>query len=190
MEHGKSVVLARRVVNAGYWLLLIPSVLLPLTVLGALVAPRAFRSGTWGLTIDATGLKIDIASNLINDSSSRLAFSGMLLAGAVVAWGMLYILWQVKTLLSSIDGTSPFTLANANRVSRIGVAVIIMGLVSESIKFAVGACTARVVTVPGIELRPGMQIPWATLFLGLMVMVVAEVFRYGVRLQEDSDLTV
>lgn len=190
MEHGESVVWARRVVNVGYWLMLIPSVLLPLAALGVLVAPGVLSGGTWGLTLDATGLKIGIAPGLISDSSSRMAFAGMMSAGAVVAWGMLYILRQVKALLSGTDHASPFTLANANRVSRIGVSVIIMGLVSESIKFAVGAYTASVVTVPGLELRPGMQIPWATLFLGLMVMVVAEVFRYGVRLQEDSDLTV
>jgi hypothetical protein len=190
MERGESIIWAHRVVNVGYWLLLIPSVLLPLFALGALVAPAVFSSGTWGLTLDATGLKIGIAPSLISGSSSRIVFAGMLSAGAVVAWGMLYILRQVKALLAGIDRASPFTLANANRVSHIGVAVIVMGLFSESIKFAVGAYTASVVTVPGLELRPGVQIPWATLFLGLMVMVVAEVFRYGVRLQEDSDLTV
>jgi hypothetical protein len=42
----------------------------------------------------------------------------------------------------------------------------------------------------GLTINPGLDIELSPIFGGLVLLVIAEVFRSGTRLQQDQDLTV
>ena len=46
------------------------------------------------------------------------------------------------------------------------------------------------ISIPGVELNPKLSLNSGTIFIGLVVLVLGEVFNIGFKLQEDQDLTV
>lgn len=103
-----------------------------------------------------------------------------------------FVLGQLRAIFRSLQGGSPFVAGTARRLRWIGVAI----LLHEALRVAI---TLTVIGPAIEELRPlarGAVIQvsaWPQLellFLAGAVLVLAEVFRRGVRMQDEQDLTV
>ena len=104
----------------------------------------------------------------------------------------MYFVWQLRQLLASIRRGSPFLRPNARRLRNVGLVVVLSDLLGAACRYAVGAAILDRTTVRGLALRPLLD--WESLLgylvLGLVILVIAEVFRQGAALAEEQSLTV
>jgi hypothetical protein len=121
-------------------------------------------------------------------SSAVVAESAVLLI-AVLAL-IMWVLGQLRAVFRTLRAGQPFVAANATRIRRIAYAVI-AGELARALLAYVGMHYAMThFSIQGVrfEARPDVNI--IAIICGLIILVIAEVFREGTRLDEDQSLTV
>jgi Protein of unknown function (DUF2975) len=118
----------------------------------------------------------------------------------VVAWSaigiilwLLFVLWvlaQLRGLFRALREGAPFVPANATRLRRIGWAVIVGELVRSVFVFYANYYVMTRFSAEGLQFSawPGVEI--SDIVSGLIILVIAEVFAAGARLDEEQSLTV
>jgi hypothetical protein len=103
----------------------------------------------------------------------------------LVFWAYLYSIGQIRHMIGSIlSGISPFILANATRLRRLGIAVILYSLLAKLI-LNILIC----LLVTGIFSINLGGISLIGIIIGILVLFVSEIFKYGALLQEEHDST-
>ena len=103
----------------------------------------------------------------------------------------LLVLHQLRRLLGTLSEGRPFVRDNADRLRKLGWAVILVELTLATLRMAEGLYVAWRFERPGLELWPfRLDLPVSGLFVGAVLLVVAEAFRRGAQLEEDQALTV
>lgn len=101
------------------------------------------------------------------------------------------VLQQLRRLLGALSVGRPFVRENADRLRKLGWAVILVELALSALRMAEGLYVAWQFERPGLELWPfRLDVPVSGLFAGVVLLVVAEAFRRGAQLEEDQALTV
>lgn len=150
--------------------------------LGALIG-----GGHHKITFRAPGAEIVLNGQGVQSSLGSLAtMIGMGLVGIPV-W--LLMLNHLRRLMASFAKEHPFTEENVARIRWLGYLFMIGAALQSAVEAAVGHYLMRV-SIPGVEInaRIGLNLP--AMIAGFVILVLAEVFRLGVELKEDQDLTV
>jgi Protein of unknown function (DUF2975) len=118
----------------------------------------------------------------------------LFVANLIIVFGSLaLILWvldQLRGLFRNLRDGHPFVSANAMRLRRIAWAVIFGELARTAVVFFESYYAMRHFSVGGFafEARPHLNI--FAIINGLIIFVIAEVFREGTRLDEEQSLTI
>jgi len=119
---------------------------------------------------------------------------GLALAGGATIVAALAAAFVVLILLRRIFTTmmvgTPFLPENVLRIRWLGWIVIVAAIVEQVIKVGLGLLVLDNVTSTGIDIDYRFNLNLATLFVGLIILALSEVFRHGMNLQAESDLTV
>jgi hypothetical protein len=104
-----------------------------------------------------------------------------------------FIFKNLSKLLKSIKNKNPFSRASYHQVRNIGL--IILGLAAYSVIFwfvisIVGSSFIQELDLINVSSGVYVDFEWATLFFGLLVLVLAEVFKAGNELKELEEQTV
>lgn len=101
-----------------------------------------------------------------------------------------YLLGNIRSILSSIRDDMPFTEINVKRIRTIGVLLILIHI-ADTIHISLNDWwIGHQELYQGMGTFSTLYIDWSGLFSGLILLLLAEVFRHGLRLQEEQDLTV
>jgi hypothetical protein len=101
------------------------------------------------------------------------------------------VLQQLRRLLGALSVGWPFVRENADRLRKLGWALILVELALATLRMAEGLYVAWRFERPGLELWPFRpDLPVSALFVGAVLLVAAEAFRRGAQLEEDQALTV
>ena len=115
----------------------------------------------------------------------------VLLYGVVFSRGALLIVRRLQSVFASFVANEPFARENATHLRAIWVTLVVIEIARIIAWVLMHALTAifasATVTFPRV---PGDPIDPVRLFLVFVVLVLAEVFRRGTQLREDSQLTV
>ncbi len=124
-------------------------------------------------------------------SSSDPAFAWFgLVFGAVLLGFYFYGFSRLRAIVQSAVGGTPFIEANVHRIRQLGFTAIGVFIASGIGQFVAEALASQRydVLADGVNLSIGLD---ATLLVGLLIIfALAEVFRVGVDLQDDHDMTV
>ncbi len=129
--------------------------------------------------------------------TSRTAILLYFLSKYLIVAFTLIIFYEMRQILVTLEQGKPFVRENASRIRWIGYSV--MGIGAAAIVF--GALILLFLNDPfriaGSEIKPywlsvirnaGDSI--SSIFWGLLVILISEIFRQAVRLKEDQELTV
>jgi hypothetical protein len=123
------------------------------------------------------------------------AKKGAFLSGSVAVVVLMfgYLLWvvtQLRYVFRSLSQGLPFVLANARRIRWVGFAVIFGEFGRAAIVYFWSYYTSLHFKVGGLRFAASVDMNPITIVGGLAILVIAEVFREGARLQEDQSLTI
>ncbi len=104
----------------------------------------------------------------------------------------LFVAFMMRKIVRTARDGKPFTFENVRRVRLIGIIVMLLGPLQSLVHYLVALGYVEHLKIPGAEVSAGITAGWTmnSLLLGLLILVLAQVFDMGVRLQSDSDLTV
>ena len=124
-----------------------------------------------------------------SETGLGLAFAAgaTIIAGLAAAFVVLILLRRIFTTM--MVGT-PFLPENVLRIRWLGWIVIVAAVVEQIIKVGLGLLVLDNVNSTGLDIDYRFDLNLAALFLGLIILALSEVFRHGMNLQAESDLTV
>ena len=100
-------------------------------------------------------------------------------------------IYEVKKILENAARRTPFIIENADRVRVIGLAIIGAAVLAMVRGPLLAAYVMSGTQVAGFRVDAAVDFGLiGTVGIGLVVLLLAEVFRYGIALQEEHDLTV
>jgi hypothetical protein len=113
----------------------------------------------------------------------RLGFAGPQLAAQAVILLVLWLLWRIIRTVSTAE---VFTPANARRMVGIGLAVAVGGSAVQLLGYAAHkGILARSAAAGIVDIT--FSFSYLPLVIGAIVLLLAEVFRQGVRLRAEVD---
>ncbi len=102
----------------------------------------------------------------------------------------LWVMTELRAVLRTVRAGSPFVASNSARVRRIACAVIGGELARSAIVYYENAYAMSHFSAPGLHFAARADFSLAAIVEGLIILVIAEVFRTGARLDEEQSLTV
>ncbi len=145
----------------------------------------SLSSEAWGTgTIqDAVGIATftDTSASLIALSTARI------LAYAAASLTLLVLL---RGILKTLSAGTPFVDTNADRIRAIGILIPAFGFLIQGLQWATSLVAMNTVTAEGLEIEARLTPNPTYLFIGLVIVALAEAFRHGTDLQTDAELTV
>ncbi len=120
---------------------------------------------------------------------AELVVVGVIFVIAGLAF-VLFVLHQLRTLMGDALAGSPFGTRSARRVRLIGIAIIVVEVIRAVVVLTGSLWAQNHVSGPGLSFRDAFPINVEVVGLGIMVVLLAEVFRHGAALQADHDLTI
>jgi hypothetical protein len=104
---------------------------------------------------------------------------------------ILFITWQLKRLFESLAGDQPFHRQNASRIKEIAFAVVFLVFFNVVETLLSRLYTGATITLAGAKLDwYDYSFDGETLLLGVLLLIIAEVFRRGTDYQADSESIV
>ncbi|MGE5559690.1 MAG: DUF2975 domain-containing protein [Chloroflexota bacterium] len=176
-------------VRIAYILTIVGCVGFLVAVVVAAAYPGFGGNGSGSFVVDGGAVRIDLSSG-VDQSTAR---SGIIISfgvGFLTALVALAILASLRRLLTNVAAGKPFSLDNAGLIRRIGILVIAAGALGSLAGYAMWRHFSGQIAVAGVTLQPKLALPVEETLLGLIIICLSEVFRYGAGLQEEHDLTV
>lgn len=127
--------------------------------------------------------------NLALKLASRTALWVQLLKITFFVMPILLFLRLLRHVFASIDRGEPFTDSIVRQVNWLGVGIIAFYVAKALMGLAIWMFLKNDISTSGVILAPAGIDP-AGMFIGLAVLVLARVFRYGTDLRAETDLTV
>jgi hypothetical protein len=151
--------------------------------------PAAYQISTKQVAVSGATIT-DAAGMLRFESVNRPAMAVYLVIALVYAGVMLFVIHQLRMVFRSLADGDPFSLANASRIRLIGLFFIFGEIAVSVLVYVCQLYVKSALDSSGLTINPGLDIELSPIFGGLVLLVIAEVFRSGTRLQQDQDLTV
>jgi hypothetical protein len=102
----------------------------------------------------------------------------------------LWLLGKLRAVFRTLRDGRPFVRANATRIRTIAWLVIILELARSAIMFFNNYYAMTHFSADGLRFDARPDINFMAIVDGLIILVIAEVFRAGTRLDEEQSLTV
>jgi len=117
---------------------------------------------------------------------SPLNFVFTLATLAVILPGIIYVCLQLRRILTTLAEGDPFVPENAQRLTRIAMALAVMEVVS--ILFVL--CMRSFITPEDAVSRPNLGVNFVVWAAVAALFILSQVFREGTRLREEEKMTI
>ncbi len=163
---------------------------------------------TFGLTVPVASLESD-ATVLTRWGDARLEVEDMRgslkLPVSMLPWWLFAVLWtytataialallflhHLRRLFQRVRGGAPFDAANALRLRWLGLFAIALALLNGVAEFVTSLAVRDGLISDRLKVPYGVSVDPSLVLFGLVLLMLAEVFRRGADLEEDQSLTV
>jgi hypothetical protein len=155
------------------------------------VEPQTYNIASSSLGIEGAQIRIQDVRAHLQFPAQRNAFAFGTLSTLTIFLALaLWVLTQLRQIFRTLRNGQPFLPANAGRIRRLGLAVILGELVRAAVAYSGNYYMMSHFTAAGIRFAAPVDISVMALIHGLLIIVVAEVFRAGSLLEEEKSLTI
>ena len=117
-------------------------------------------------------------------------FYGNVVFIAVMFALVLWMLGKLRAVFRTLRDGQPFVRANATRIRTIAWLIIVCELVRSAFVFFENYYAMTHFSADGLRFEARPDIDFMAIISGLIILVIAEVFKAGTRLDEEQSLTV
>jgi len=160
----------------------------------ALETPMEFTPAedTYSLTSEAWGTGTIHDAVGVARFTERSATLVALSTAKILAYAAasLVLLVLLRNTLKTLSAGTPFVDANVDRIRAIGILIPVFGFLIQGLHWATSLVAMDTVAAEGLHIEASLTLNLTYLFIGLVIVALAEVFRYGSHLQTDADLTI
>lgn len=156
-----------------------------------------WAQGTFSISI--MGTNAVIATDKIDAHSIKsLANISIFSAYLVIALSM-FIVKQIRAILKNVLNETPFTNECVKNIRLLGFAIIAVSFIKGTAELVLYQALARLINLNDILLNSGYVksinqnisfFDGTTILAGLLILLVAGIFKYGTYLQEEYDSTL
>ncbi|MCR3920920.1 MAG: DUF2975 domain-containing protein [Firmicutes bacterium] len=108
------------------------------------------------------------------------------LSSFAIIYGL--IISQLTSFLKTVENGMPFASANVKRLNMIGILFIVGSFIINTVY---GLVANKIIHALGIStLSVNLQSDANMLFMGIIIIILAGIFRYGSYLQDEYDATI
>jgi len=139
----------------------------------------------------------DIQAASITQAHGTLQFKGGFssigIAGPGLGFGILslgvvlFVLNRMRTIFRTLRDQDPFVALNASRIRMIGIVLVLGALASTGLGGWYAERVTREITVGGLTLNADWSVNTWAIFSGLILLMLAEVFRLGADMKGDLE---
>ncbi|RDV15904.1 DUF2975 domain-containing protein [Pontibacter diazotrophicus] len=140
--------------------------------------------------ISAANLELDTGKLTFSHQSSKQIIGFNLLSMWIAFSISLTVTYLLRKLFKSLTQNDPFVVENAQRLRLIAFLIMLEPVTSFAHDAFVNWFIQHNFLLDGSGIRAHLSIDLKTLFVGLIVLVIAEIFRIGARMKEEQELTV
>lgn len=135
----------------------------------------------------ATRAGPDLSNNLTTRNHLYLGSIFFYLAGGIL---VLWLVWLVRRILVATAKGTPFDPANVRNLTLMGWIVVLAGSVGPVLEHGLVRWILSQVEPTELPLSPPLDFRLGVVFLGLLILVLAAVWREAVSMAEEQSLTV
>jgi len=155
-----------------------------------MIAGPDWLGETMKLQIETSGLVFSFTEGFSAPETGTMFIFQFALVIPLLAIGLL-IIFHLRKIFATIAGGDPFSMENSKRIRLIGWAVIAASVLKALLSFLIGLYFSTLINLPGLTLTANMRLEdFSGVFVGVIILILAEVFQHGARLQEESNLIV
>ncbi len=124
------------------------------------------------------------------DVSKYEKMAQMMWLPLILLLGVIYIIYLFKIFLKTVRLNSPFDKDNPKRLKLIGYLITAAGPIVGITSNIYARIFIHLIDLPGASIEIPTEMYPFTIFLGLMIVVIAQVFEIAVKMKLEQDLTV
>ena len=140
--------------------------------------------GTEGLTIDEAQGELKISPRHFGAAAGFWVFS------VVFIGALLYGLWLVRKILATTAEGVPFHPDNPRRLNHLGWVIVATALGATASQFVFGRWALAQLGSPELPISSTWELDQGWLVCGLLILVLASVWKQAVQMAEEQSLTV
>ena len=102
----------------------------------------------------------------------------------------IYIVYLLKRIFRNLRTGSFFIRENGVFITKIGLSIILITFFIDVFNYFVSNYVSNVLTISNIEFKPFINFHFNLIFLGLLILAIAQIFIKGTEMKIDQDLTI
>ena len=148
----------------------------------------AFLKARAGLNVMVGVIKFNIDPSLYENINLKHLLQTMLPMVTVLFSMSIVISHNLRLILKTVANDRPFEKNNAKRLFIISIVLIIVSVVWKIIEGIYALTIVNILKIESIDVN--FSIDGAMLLTGVLILILAGVFRYGSYLQDEYDTTL
>ena len=117
----------------------------------------------------------------------HLASAGHMFVGALLG---LFVIYLLRKILASVIAQRPFARSNVRRMRLLGFILLGVSVLRPLAEYSVARLVLSQVAIENVSLSAPIAFSLDAVFGGLLLLVLATIFDYGSRLEQEQSLTV
>ena len=102
----------------------------------------------------------------------------------------IFIIYLLQQLFAGLEKGLFFIRENGIYMKKIAYAVLVLALLPDMISYLINLYFASILDINGITFKARYSFDIKTMFLALLIFVIAQVFIKGAEIKEENDLTI
>lgn len=143
--------------------------------------------GHLGFSLDGL-IKYNLNEASLQGTNMENIYVAIMIMAASILFLMMLILKQLVLILKSVEGDKPFAKENANRITTVGVVLILSSFLIPAFEVYVAKTIIDTFNIQNITTNYSANI--YLILTGFMLFILSGIFNYGSYLQYEYDETV
>jgi len=153
--------------------------------LGATLVPQ-WQAAPPGITLKRVNGEIALPQSMMPSWFFPVEYAALVVFFELV----LLFLHHLRVLFRRVREGAPFDAANAIRMRWLGVLLLVANVYYGALDFWLSTMVTRVLASSRLPIGLALHINWFGVFIALVLVGLAEVFRRGAALEEEQSLVV
>jgi hypothetical protein len=144
-------------------------------------------SSTQGIS----GAFVDEAQGILRLETTNWIFPATSnLAKLLTAVGLTYVFYQLGAILHAIKSGEPFGRGNVTRMRRMGWAVFVVGFLRPAVEYFAARIILNQLAIADPPLSTPSPFQSDVILASLLILILAQVWSYGLEIERDRALTI